>query len=152
MGYFHGVKIQLFDCVYCKRTCEPYKEYMEHFVTKKNGAGRVLDKTQDIVKRRAEGGNCETDPLDGTVPGGQTTDEEYHKIIDKASFDREQAKLFLTSLLGRNNMGINRSQTIVTKSVNDVITLLGDGIRYKDAQLETFMIEDEERRRVKFGI
>ena len=76
----------------------------------------------------------------GELAGGQKTNEEWGQIMDKASFDREQAKLFLTSLLGRNNMGLDRPQTIVTKNVNDVISLLGDGVRYRDVSYETFNI------------
>ena len=137
MGYYHGVQIRLLDCTYCERTCEPYTAYMQHFESKKNGADAVLEEAQDILKRREAGELNE----DGSTTGGQQSDEEWAQTISKASFDREQAKLFLVSLLGRNNMGLDRPQTIVTKSVNDVISLLGDGVRYQNVSYETFMIQ-----------
>ena len=70
--------------------------------------------------------------------------------MDKASFDREQAKLFVTSLLGRNNMSLDRPQTIVTSSVNDVIAFLGHVVRYQNVSFKSFTIAEVEWYRVIF--
>ena len=141
-----GIQIRLLDCTYCERTCEPYTAYMQHFDSKKNGAVAFLEEAQGILKRREAGKLNE----DGSIPGGQQSDEEWAQIRDKVSFDRAQAKLFLTSFLGRNNMGLDRPQTIVTKSVNDVVALLGDGVRYQNVSYETFMIRGVQWYRVTF--
>ena len=53
-------------------------------------------------------------------------------------------------LTGRNNMSLDRAQTIVTKSANDVVCLLGDGIQYKNVQMDDFVIGDTQWYRVKF--
>ena len=39
----------------------------------------------------------------------------------KAGYDRTVAKLFLNSLLGRINMKIDRSQSIITRSSDDIV-------------------------------
>ena len=70
--------------------------------------------------------------------------------MDKAPFDREQAKLFLTNLFGRNNMSLDLPHTIVTKSVNDVVALLGDGVRYHNVKYDSFIIDEVEWYRVSF--
>ena len=55
---------------------------MQHFESKKNGADAVLEEAQDILKRRAGKLN-----EDGSLPGGQQSDEEWAQIRDNVSFD-----------------------------------------------------------------
>ena len=62
MGYYHGVRIRLFGCTYCERTCEPYTAYMKHFESKKNCADAVLEEAKDILERREAGELNEMDP------------------------------------------------------------------------------------------
>ena len=47
-------------------------------------------------------------------------------------------------------MALTRPQTIVTKSVNDVIALLGDGARHHNVNYETFMIGGVDWYRCSF--
>ena len=96
MGYYHGIQIRLLDCTYCERACEPYEAYMCHFETKKNGADEKLEEAREVLERRKE----------GKLAGGQQTNVEWEQVVEKQSFDREQANIFLTSLVDRSNMSI----------------------------------------------
>ena len=70
--------------------------------------------------------------------------KELDNIIRKAEFDRTLAKLFLNGLLGRDNMKITRGQTIITKSANDIIHVLGDGLNYQKADIVPFQAGQEQ--------
>jgi len=132
MAWDHGVKIQLMECEYTKETTEPYGEYMAHFAEMKNGADAAKEAAQKELKEKPE------------------RKVELDKVIQKAEFDRTLAKLFLNGLLGRNNMRIARSQTLITKSANDVIHCLGDGLAYQKAEVVPFQAGVEDVLRVKF--
>ena len=64
--------------------------------------------------------------------------------VDKYSFQREQSKLFVNSLPDRNNMRIDREQTIVTRSQNDIICLLADCLNFQKVNFDTFHIGDTQ--------
>ena len=53
---------------------------------------------------------------------------------------------------GRNSMRIERPQTLVTKNVNDAISLLGDGAQYQKVEVVAFRVGDEECLRAKFNV
>ena len=47
-------------------------------------------------------------------------------------------------------MNISRSQTLISKSANDVIPILGDSLAYQKADITPFTAGDEEVLKVKF--
>eukprot|EP00965_Chrysotila_dentata_P090974 3003423-Pleurochrysis_carterae.AAC.1 len=53
-----------------------------------------------------------------------------------AQFKRTSAKLMLNSLLGRNNMKIDRTQYLLTRSINDIIALTNDDVAYSKVCIE----------------
>eukprot|EP00965_Chrysotila_dentata_P092040 3038800-Pleurochrysis_carterae.AAC.1 len=53
-----------------------------------------------------------------------------------AQFKRTSAKLMLNSLLGRNSMKLRRTQHLLTRSVNDIITLTNDDVAYSNVRIE----------------
>ena len=72
-----------------------------------------------------------------------TEKEAARHTIAAKTFDREQSKLMINALPGRNNMAIDRKQTMITSSQNDVICLLSDGLEYQEVQAESFTIDDQ---------
>ena len=42
MAWYYGVKIELLDCEYTRKSFEPYQKYMSHFEVKKNEADNKL--------------------------------------------------------------------------------------------------------------
>ena len=97
MAYKYKVSIQLFDCEYCTKTCEPYKANMSMFEVQKNQADRDLKKAQDILDARAKG---------LTVAGA--SDKECDEIIEKG-FSTESNVIFsIHALCGCNNRAIGR--------------------------------------------
>ena len=76
--------------------------------------------------------------------------KELESILRKAEFDRSVAKLLLNSLLGRLNIKIDRTQTLITKSVNDVVCALGDRANFNGADIEPFLAGDDEVFRCRF--
>ena len=128
----------MLDCEYTRKSFEPYEPYTHHFEKLKNEADEKLKKAKADLE--------DAERLDASVE----VKAGLRKDIAKWNFIREQSKLFHVSLTGRNNMSSDRAQTIVTKSTNDVVCLLGDGIQYKHVQMDEFVINDTQWCRKKF--
>ena len=120
MAYKHGVKIKLHFCEYAKETREVYGEYMGHFAQVKNDADAViksLGQTYDKIEFHL------------------WSEEDQNSCI-KATYERTIAKLFLNGLLGRNNMKLDRMQTMITRDPNDVTCIRADKQSFRNAQVE----------------
>ena len=114
---------------------EPFIGYMGLWEKQKNGAD------VEIAKAKAH--------LDAMY-FDQENEERLKGEIKKATFNRAQSKLFANSLPGRNNIKIDRPQTMLTKSANDVVCLLGDGVSFHDVQLDSFILGGQEWWRAKY--
>ncbi len=77
------------------------------------------------------------------------TDEDRAAKI-KAMYDRTIAKLFLNGLLGRNNMKLDRSQTLITRDPNDVTCLHADTQAFRGVQIEDIQCGDQWAYRARF--
>jgi len=130
MAFDHGVKIKLFDCEYATETREIYKEYMDVFAQKKNGADAVI---KELKK----------------TPENAWTQQQKDGFT-KATYDRTVAKLFLNGLLGRNNMKIERPQTLLTRDYNDIVCLNADDEAFKGVDISDIQCGDGWSYRAKF--
>tara|TARA_R100000951_G_scaffold3916_1_gene4975 strand:+ start:1457 stop:6322 length:4866 start_codon:yes stop_codon:yes gene_type:complete len=130
MAFDHGVNIKLFDCEYVTETREIYKEYMGLFAQKKNGADAVI---KDLKK----------------TPEAEWTQQQKDEFT-KATYDRTVAKLFLNGLLGRNNMKIERPQTLLTRDYNDIVCLNADDEAFKGVDISEIKCGDGWSYRAKF--
>jgi predicted GIY-YIG superfamily endonuclease len=130
MAFDYGVKINLFDCEYVTETREIYKEYMDVFAQKKNGADAVI---KELKK----------------TPEDAWTQQQKDGFT-KATYDRTVAKLFLNGLLGRNNMKIERPQTLLTRDYNDIVCLTADDEAFKGADISEILCGDGWSYRAKF--
>ena len=102
MGYEQGVEIQLFEGEYTKKTMEPFAGYMGMWEKQKNSADEVIAKSKEGL----------------TVALKREDKEEEERLsgeIKKATFNRTQSKPFANILPGRNNIKIDRPQTMLTK-------------------------------------
>ena len=135
MGYKHGVKIKLFECEYAKETREVYGEYMAYFMGIKNGADADLKS------------------LKGKYDAGEEraswAEEDQSRHV-KATYERTVAKLFLNGLLGRNNMKLDRSQTLITRCPNDITCLRADGQAFRGVQIEDIQCGGQFAYRARF--
>ena len=152
MAWDHNVEIELHKCEYTLKSCEPYKPYMCFFEKEKNEADRLLkEATEELEKAKSQDKEAKEGDTSKEVKEALKEEIEYLRVeIDKQNFRREQSKLLLVSLTGRNNMAIDRDQSILTKSPNDVVCLLGDGLQYQKVQLEDFVIGSVRWYRMKF--
>jgi predicted GIY-YIG superfamily endonuclease len=123
MAFDMGVKIKLFDCEYTTKTREVYQEYMAYFRKIKNDADAVI---KELLK----------------IPKDQRTQQQKHTLI-KAVYERTVAKLFLNGLLGRNNMKIERPQTLLTRDYNDIVCLSADDEAFKGVDISEIKCGDE---------
>ena len=65
--------------------------------------------------------------------------EEMSKSLSsllKATYARTVAKLFPNGLLGRNNMKLDRAQTLITRCPNDIVCLRADGQAFRSVQIQ----------------
>ena len=134
MGYKHGVKIQLWEGEYTENSMEPFAGFMNIWETKKNAADEEIAKAKEAL-------------LSDTID--QDEKERLLDVIKKATFNRAQSKLFANSLPGRVNIKIERPSTLLTKSANDIVCLLGDGVAYQNVQLDSFKLGGDEWWRAK---
>ena len=130
MAYDLGVKIRLFDACFTFDSWEPYNAYMNLYKEKKNAADRV-------IKTLEEKHGCvnKTFKPDSEQYPQAECDEDRSKY-QKAVYDRTIAKLFLNALLGRNNMKIDRKQTMITRSFNDIVNLCCDDSSYSSVDVQ----------------
>ena len=131
-AFDRGARIWLRDCDYTTACFNPFHEYMHKFEKIKNDA--------DLVKKELE-----------TVAA--RTPEEVEGL-QRACYDREIAKLFLNSLLGRLNMKVDRTQHVITRSADDVVTAVFNDERFggnlRDVQEEEIQCGDQTLFRLKF--
>lgn len=125
MAYKYGVKIRLFDAQFTKDSWEPYNEYIEYFEKMKNDA--------DFIKSSIE----------KKYEKNETWSANDISQWDKAVYDRTIAKLFLNGLLGRNNMRLDRKQTMLTQSFNDIISLQCDNHAYRSVDLQEIQCDEK---------
>ena len=85
MGYYHRVKIQLFEGEYTINTMEPYAGYMGMWEKQKNAADAVIAKSKEQLK----------------VVQEEEEKQRLNDEIKKATINRNQSKLFANSLPGR---------------------------------------------------
>ena len=97
---------------------------------KKNGADEVLKE----LKRK---------------PKVEWTQAERDESV-KATYERTVAKLFLNGLLGRNNMKLDRAQTLSTRCPNDVVCLRADGQAFRSVQIQDIQCGDQFAYRARF--
>jgi predicted GIY-YIG superfamily endonuclease len=76
------------------------------------------------------------------IPKDQRTQQQKHTLI-KAVYERTVAKLFLNGLLGRNNMKIERPQTLLTRDYNDIVCLSADDEAFKGVDISEIKCGDE---------
>lgn len=134
MAYKYGVKIRLHMCEYCTKTREVYGEYMGHFAEVKNGADGVL-KALKVKYGKTEMHEWSQEDKDAFV---------------KATYDRTIAKLFLNGLLGRNNMKLDRKQTLLTRDPNDITCMRSDGTAYRGVEIQDITCGDSWAYRASF--
>lgn len=126
MGFDYGVRIYLHECLFTPlHTQSPFSSYMRFFGDKKNAA--------DAVKARVV----------AECAGAEPT-EAQQEALTKAAFDRTVAKLFLNGLLGRCNMRIERTQTVITNDVNEVACMLGDPRTYRDVDVADLLVGPDD--------
>ena len=130
MAYKHGVKIRLFESEYAKETREVYGEYMAYFMEKKNSADAVLKELKKTPKKK-------------------WTQADRDQFV-KATYERTVAKLFLNGLLGRNNMKLDRSQTLITRCPNDIVCLRADGQAFRNVQIQDIQCGGQFAYRARF--
>ena len=94
----------------------------------KNAADEVIRKSKEGLK----------------VSKDEEEKEKLSEEIQKATFNRTQSKLFANSLPGRNNIKIDRAQTMITQRANGIVCLLGDGVAYQNVKLDCVEIGGEE--------
>ena len=164
-----GVSIWLFDAEYTTHTFEPYKGYMSIFMKMKNDAdGVAASSKKEIADSKKAIQLLANAPKDNSAPlqlhillqlltaclkAHVRTPQQIELLknaLEKAAFDRTLAKLFLNGLLGRNNMKIERAQTLITKSGNDVVDILGDTMNYKRQEIESYLAGENDFIRIKF--
>ena len=119
LAYNKGCKIYLHECYFTFDGCEPFQNYIDHFEKMKNEADSEKAKYKDLHKA--------------------SKSEEHLNEIRKAEFSRSLAKLCLNSCYGRYNMKIDRSQTLITASPNDVISCFGDD-SFRDVNVENLQL------------
>jgi len=106
-AFDYGVKMTIVQGYYVTDKFNPFDDYMGIFEKMKNEADSQRAALKDAgMKDSAEYRACE--------------------------YNRYFAKLMLNSLLGRLNMQAKRQQTVYTKSINDLMTILGDEMFYQD--------------------
>eukprot|EP00965_Chrysotila_dentata_P244184 6205819-Pleurochrysis_carterae.AAC.1 len=103
----YGAKIWLHKAEYCNQSHEVYTKYMTEFVKMKCDADEIYDDKAQPQSER-----------------------------DAALTRRTVTKLMLNSLIGRNNMSIDRKQLCLTRSMNDVIALTSDDVNYSNVLIE----------------
>ena len=134
MAYKYGVKIRLHYCQFCKESREVYDNYIERFSEVKNGADAVL---KGLFKKN-------------TGVEQHMWNEEDTSAFTKATVDRTTAKLFLNALPGRNNMKLDRRQTLVTGDVNDTVCLRTDDKAFRSTTIEDIQCGDQHAYRATF--
>ena len=93
---------------------------MEHFAQVKNDADAVIKSLGQKYDK---------------IEFHLWSEEGQHACI-KATYERTIAKLFLNGLLGRNNIKLDRMQTMITRDPNDVTCIRADKQSFRNAQVE----------------
>lgn len=138
-AYHYGVRIRLFKCRYTKECDEPLRAYMEHYESVKNNC----DKRLEEIKKEAKDA--------GANPKQRHTwPEDLKREFRSVSVIRASTKLKLNGLPGRLNMKIDRSQTLVTHSVNEMLAIWCNDVQYKNAQMEAIECGQDSAFRLKF--
>ena len=138
-AYHYGVRIHLFKCRFTKECREPLEAYMEHYESVKNNCDARLK----AIKKEAK--DAGADPKQR-----HTWPENLQREFRSVSVIRASTKLKLNGLPGRLNMKINRTQTLVTHSVNEMLAIWCNDVRYKNAQMEEIDCDQDSAFRLKF--
>ena len=131
MGFKYGAKIHLFTAEYTTETCSPFEAYVKHFAEIKNGADKEKKKYKELYK--------------------ESQSQEHLNGMRKAEFDRTYSKMGLNALPGRMNLRLDRSQTVITRSPNDCIACLGDGLSFRNCEVETSELGDDLVYKIKYN-